>query len=59
MRNILIILGGIAIFAIGGIAVYQWQGGPTAPPPAPASQATDATPDASRGRPQPSTWEHR
>lgn len=51
MRNILIILGGIAVLAIGGVAVYQWQGGPAAPPPAPAAQTTGATPDeAARAR---------
>jgi protein-disulfide isomerase len=45
MRNMLIILGGIAILAIGGVALYQWQGRPAAPPPAPAAQASGATPE--------------
>lgn len=43
MRNILLILGVVAALVVGGVAVYQWRGGPQVPPPA-ATQATDAKP---------------
>lgn len=34
MRNILLILGAVAILAVGGLAWYQWQGGPASKPAA-------------------------
>lgn len=43
MRNILIILGAVAVLVVGGVGLYQWQSGPRPSAPAGRSAAPTAT----------------
>lgn len=43
MRNILLILGVIAALAVGGLAIYEWQGAPVSDTAAPTAMATADT----------------
>lgn len=44
MRNILIALGAVAVLAIAGVAIYQWQAGPSvAPLPPPVASTSNAS----------------
>ena len=47
MRNILIILGGIAAIVVIAVGVYQWQGAPSVPPAAGVSAPAATGPTAS------------
>ncbi len=42
MRNILLVLAGIAAVTVGALALYQWQGRTPAPPPQATGPVTDA-----------------